>query len=132
MDDQERDEFLDSHRGMYFDKQGREISLRQWSRLRDGTTLYYRVAETMLGEIWVSTVWIGISIRLMPGPPGDLFETMAFDHRVSSAEDGAAEFPDFTRRYSTEQDALDGHQEVVAEVGIYLDLSSTAWPGKLP
>jgi hypothetical protein len=62
---------------MFFDRDGRSISQEAWSQLRALGEDYCRVAYDVLdGDVEVSTVWIGISIRMEPPP--QMFETMIF------------------------------------------------------
>lgn len=81
---------------------------------------YKRVAETTVGVeplvVWVSTVWLGMDHGIGRGRPPQIFETMAF---WPEGEFGITEVigeGDWTRRYSTEAAALEGHRTVVAEV----------------
>lgn len=74
----------------------------EWARWFE--TAKRRVAETEVGPILVSTVFIGLDHSFGAGPPL-LFETMTFgdgDHRM--------------RRYSTWDEAAAGHEEVVTAV----------------
>lgn len=46
---------------MYFDRQGNPISMKQWAMLsRFDADPGKRVAETTIGPLWVSTVWLGM------------------------------------------------------------------------
>lgn len=64
-----------------------------------------RVASTDLGDISVSTVFLGFDHNWGDGPP-ILFETMVF-----GGDHGGYEW-----RYSTWDEAVDGHNRVVAAV----------------
>lgn len=86
----------------YYDRQGRPITMEQWAELRED---HLHVAETWVGQLWVSTVWLGMDHGWGDGPPL-IFETMVFARRVSYSE-----FLCF--RYSTEAAALVGHQRAV-------------------
>lgn len=114
----------------YFDRQTRPITLLEYALLGEGTFEgrrdYKRVAETKVGEIaWASTVWLGINHEWRPGYPPLIFESQVF---VPPYDDDA---PDpvigrpvlqgleevfGVRRYSTEAQALAGHDQLVAEV----------------
>lgn len=94
--------------GIYYDRDGQAITLERYAELfgNDGDDDYKRVAQDDVGELWVSTVWLGIDHAFGDGPP-IIFETMIF-------RDG-----DFGRdlamwRYTTETAALAGHDRVVA------------------
>ena len=90
-------------RGDFYDKEGRSITMRQWGILHN-CMKYVRVAETMIDPYWVSTVWLGVNHGL--GEPPLIYETMVF---------GGGESHD-CRRYSTLDQALDGHARTVEEV----------------
>lgn len=64
-----------------------------------------RVAKTEIGEVTVSTVFLGLDHSFSNGPPV-LFESMVFEGPL----DGE------TRRYSTWRDAEIGHEELVRAV----------------
>lgn len=59
---------------------------------------------------FVSTVFLGISHDL-GGSSSELFETMVFSRRTGKP------FDDYTRRYSTWDQAMAGHVEVLKELG---------------
>ena len=88
----------------YYDRQGQPISLRHWCLLL-GDDEYKRVAEDVfvMGEpVRVSTVWLGLNHNWTGGPPL-IFETMCFG--------GTHDLHAW--RYTTEEQALEGHAEVV-------------------
>ena len=86
----------------YYDRDGRQISLRQWGEMKYGSD-YYRIADTRVGRVQVSTVWLGLDHRFGEGPP-IIFETMVF----GGPHDGELE------RYCTEAEARLGHDHWVA------------------
>lgn len=89
----------------YYDRQGNPLTLEEWSeRFNDPEAK--RVAETTVGGIWISTVWLGLDHGWCGGMPV-IFETMAFALGVGWSELES-------RRYTTEAAALAGHEEVVA------------------
>lgn len=61
-----------------------------------------RIARTTIGDITVSTVWLSIDHRFGYGPPL-IFETMTFGEPWTNE----------LRRYSTEEEAMRGHLEVL-------------------
>jgi hypothetical protein len=86
-----------------YDRQGNPIAdLLEWGRLHEDNA-YKRVDATQIGKFWVSTVWLGLDHSFGGGPPL-IFETMVF-------EDGGSDI--YCDRYSTEQEAQEGHDEVV-------------------
>ena len=114
MNDEERDEFLDRVSGRigYYNRSGERISLRQWAALIEGDPEYKIVRQTNLRNGWrVSTVWLGLdhsfSFSDEPVVP-IIFETMIFTK-------GEPESPDeYQVRYSTEEQAIEGHERAVA------------------
>lgn len=106
-------------RPMYYDRAGNGITLRQWVELRNITD-YIIVAKTEVGDLEVSTVWLGIDHSFLGGPP-IIFETMIFQREAKTFPPDAQLFPgmeyhealDEMWRYSTETDALNGHQATV-------------------
>lgn len=110
----------------YYDRDGNPISMRQWSMLRQWSAehdnQYIRVAQDTIGPYWVSTVWIGLNHRFVPGPPW-IFETMVFNQEKGGSD------VDEMNRYSTEAEALQGHQEIVERVRILHAASEGLDPG---
>lgn len=89
---------------MHYDRQGNPITLEQWSRMF-GDEEYKRIAKTDLpGGGHVSTVWMGLDHGF--GGLHLIFETMVFGHPGADNEQ---------ERYSTEQEARAGHEEMVAK-----------------
>jgi hypothetical protein len=87
---------------LYFDRQGRPISTEEVNRLL-GDYDYKVLAKTTIGEADVSTVWLGINYQWMPDRPPLIFETMIFGGPLDQE----------CWRYSTEEQALAGHEEIV-------------------
>jgi len=93
----------------YYDKQGNIVTdIHELNKLFEDPE-YKRVAQTTLSDSkWVSTVWLGINHRYNDDDPPLIFETMVFLYKGDYMElDG--------KRYSTEKDALRGHDEMVAK-----------------
>jgi len=63
--------------------------------------------ESLPNGYWVSTVWLGLDHSFGSGPPL-IFETMVRNTAVG-------EWEDFQERYSTENEAIIGHMNAVAE-----------------
>lgn len=96
---------------MYYAKNGDEITVEQWSKLFEDME-YRRVGiETLPNGRWVSTVWLGIDHGWHPAGSDNpilIFETMVFD--------GSSMMDEYVERYSTEEQALEGHTRTVAMV----------------
>ena len=97
---------------MYYDRQGRLIggveATLEWGKRFEKAT-ERRVAEDSVdnskGEFWVSTVWLGLDHNWgFEGPPL-IFETMVFS---KDEADGL-----YMERYATEEQAVEGHKEIV-------------------
>lgn len=104
-------QMLDLTPAGWYDRQGVRITDPQrWYDLHADQE-YKFVAQETVGPYWVSTVWLGLDhgwYREHPSPP-IIFETMVFTDDTN-AETGFRD--DFDqRRYSTEAEAIAGHQE---------------------
>lgn len=91
----------------YYDRQGRELSMTALDRLL-GDRKYKRVEFTELPDqaAEVSTVWLGLDHRYAGDGPPLIFESMVFGGGLDQ----------FCRRYSTEEQARAGHEDVIARV----------------
>lgn len=89
-----------------YDRQGKQITdLLQWAKLFERGD-YKRVAVTTLPDgKWISTVWLGLDHSFGSGPPL-IFETMVFPSKDDMGDLDCD-------RYSTEEEALEGHQRMV-------------------
>lgn len=90
----------------YFDRDGKELTQEEFNKkLVDPDYKkigYYEVLAN--GErVKVSTVWLGMNHNYSPAGEPVIFETMVFGGRNNG----------LCRRYSTELEALIGHNEVV-------------------
>ena len=107
-------------RSMFYDRTGQPINVEQWGQLRElgvdpdgryGKNAYVRVGQDVIGEVEVSTVWLGMDHGFGFGRDADeykpvIFETMIFGGKYS----------DWQRRYCTEWEAIKGHAEAVVDV----------------
>ena len=93
----------------YYDRQGNPLTLMQWAKRIEGDPAQAKcVAETTLPNgYWVSTVWLGLDHAFGDGPPL-IFETMVFASETNLSDQDMD-------RYSTEADALAGHQRLCRE-----------------
>lgn len=104
----------------YYDRQNRPLDLMSWARLFEDKE-YSRIATTDIDSIRVSTVWLGLDQNWRPPPL--IFETMVFDDGTTETIEIAGythhyspPMDEFSRRYTTEAQALSGHDQVVAEI----------------
>lgn len=113
-----------SGKSLFYDRQGKPITMRQYSRITEA--MYYgstakerrrglrakRVAADHIGPYWLSTVWLGADHGFGMGPPL-IFESMAFGKpRQSEFFEGKIRPGDefeICERYATERAALRGH-----------------------
>lgn len=108
----------------YYDRDGRPLDRESaWALLVDYD--YKRVDLTEVGPYVVSTVWLGLDHRYMGEGPPLIFETMVFTNSAWNA-DRADENRELLleldcQRYSTLQQAQEGHRAMVLLVEATLD-----------
>src|SRR5262245_17445389 len=124
---------------MHWDRQGNPLDLMEWARLMEDPE-YRRIADTTIGDYWISTVWLGIDHGFGMGVP-IIFETMIFDARpeVRARRElplrvflalGGEEREDLLPldgdqwRYATEEQARRGHVEACELVRLELGIAS--------
>jgi hypothetical protein len=92
--------------GLYYDKQGKVISLGMMAVLLEKPN-YSRIREdTLPNKKWVSTVWLGLNYQWTEGDPPLIFETMVFSKHGDWDELDC-------ERYATLEEALRGHKRMV-------------------
>ena len=89
---------------LFYDRDGRPIGRVEWQLLLMSGEGYERIAETTIGDVYVSTVWLGLNHAAYVGEPPLIFETMIF----GGCDDG------YQCRYSSESAAIEGHETTVA------------------
>jgi hypothetical protein len=93
----------------FYDRKGEPISAVRWRRLFDDKS-YQILRQEQVGEVLVSTVWLGIDHGFFSDWPM-IFETMVFVPLNG----------DECYRYATEEDAFAGHERLVAELSLLRD-----------
>lgn len=88
----------------YYDIDGNPIEMLEWAELFEDDS-YKRVALDEIGDVQVSTVWLGLDHNWADGPP-IIFETMVFGGDMDQC----------MQRYSTKEAALQGHQLLVDHI----------------
>lgn len=134
----------DKYAPRVYDRQGNPITIEQWGELRKGESGgpndYKRVAETTVGPLWVSTVWLGLDHGFRWDQDDEpycplIFETMAFQRPDESApplkpgeqpdesllHPEVREWVETPWRYCTEAEAIAGHQEICQRLSELLD-----------
>jgi len=90
----------------YFDRDGNSITQEEWQE-KVADIEYQRVGvfETLANgeKISVATIWVGMNQSFVPNQDPIIFETVVFGGRNNG----------LCRRYSTELEALVGHNEIV-------------------
>lgn len=89
--------------GMYYDIDGNPLELLDWARLFEDDE-YKRIAATHVGDVWISTVWLGLNHSPWGHGPPVIFETMIFPEQ------------EYQVRTSTKEAALAEHDQAVAYV----------------
>lgn len=117
---------------MWFDRQGKEISIRKWGRLHRDMA-YINVGDSAViydSAAWeVSTVWLGMDhgFGFMTGGLPVIFETMIFgiNDEYERMANGVCRHDDdedcnclegVQYRYSTEEQARAGHQHAIETI----------------
>lgn len=108
-------------RHLYFDRQGRPLTLRQWAgRCEDFAYKVVAQDHIIVGDepLWVSTVWVGLDMAYdyREGHVPIIYETMVFGHGKEAERQ---------ERWATEAAALAGHDRILAEL---LDLARGTAP----
>lgn len=99
--------------GRYYDRDGQPITFGQWVWIMEQAPGYRIVRHTHLpGGGKVSTVLLGIDHNFDGDGEPLIFETMVFDL------DG---WDDWQERYATEQEAVQRHDAIVAEIAGEVD-----------
>jgi hypothetical protein len=92
---------------MHYDRQGKEIDFETWGNFfQDKSYQIVTQFEETRGDgtqIKISTVWLGIDHNFLGGPPL-IFETIIF---------GDCPFDQSQWRWTTEQEAIEGHKLIV-------------------
>lgn len=92
----------------YFDRQGKPITLEQWSGFYADWSYRCLQEIELASGVWIATIWIGHdALGVMAGPPY-LFETTVFRRKGESPLVSLDQ-----RQYQTEAEALAGHEEWV-------------------
>ena len=97
---------------MWYNRKGTPISTRRASYLL-GRPKYKILKQTKTKNLkyWVSTVWLGLDHNFNLRSKPLIFETMVFPHNVIG---GVLNYGDLDMdRYSTEKEALRGHNRMV-------------------
>jgi hypothetical protein len=92
----------------YYDVDGNPLEMLEWAEMfekRPENGDWWQIGRTQIGDVSVSTVWMGLDHNWGDGPPL-IFETMVFGGPLS----------DECERYTTKEEAREGHSRWVAAV----------------
>lgn len=96
---------LPDYKPRYYNKHGVPISMEQWAELFEDFE-GRRIARDEVGPWVVSTVWLGLDHSFLRSGPPLIFETMVFGGVLDDEMD----------RYSTLEEAQEGHARILAKV----------------
>ena len=113
------DRSLDSHLLMAhtYNRQGEPIDIYEFARLMEDMA-YVHVGMAAVGDLTISTVWMGINHNFTFEGPPIIFETMIFGPREEGApfDEDLDDLVGMQWRYPSEEAALAGHDQAVALV----------------
>jgi hypothetical protein len=99
-----------------YDRDGNKINFERYVQLLGNTKNwmeYRRVAFDRYGDFDVSTIWLGIDHNWSREGDPVIFETMIFVRSPDAGEDIDTRTSVYCRRYTNEQEALEGHKEAL-------------------
>ncbi len=99
----------------FYDRAGRPISAETWHEFFNDMA-YRRIALDHVGPYTVSTVWLGIDHGFGRRPKPLIFETMVFQKDGFEGVEGGDMLDLDCQRYATEEQAREGHAEMVVVV----------------
>lgn len=99
---------------MMFDRDGKPIDSEEFDRLFSDMD-YRRVGETIIGDIKISTVWLGVNHNFGSEGPPLIFESMIFG--------GNDDLNECQWRYPTFAEAMIGHCKLIKLVQTRLSSS---------
>lgn len=105
------DPLIGGVRSLYYDRAGKPVSREVFAVLFDNMQ-YRQVGLDKIGDVMISTVWLGINHQFNSDGPPIVFETL-----VTGVNDGDEEM----YRYATDEEARRGHAALVAKYKAELD-----------
>ena len=102
---------------LFYNRQGEPMSIPEADDLLHDLA-YINVAITAIGDLTISTVWLGVNHNFTNEGPPIIFETMIFGPREEDApfDEDLDDLVGQQWRYPTEEAALAGHDQAVALV----------------
>lgn len=101
----------------FYDRDNNPLDLETWGRMNENDD-YKIIKQELVGKYFVSTVWIGLDMSHWNEMPPLIFETMIF---IEEGDESKDPLNDYQVRYTTETQAMDGHEKAVkiAKGGLY-------------
>lgn len=100
----------------FYNHDGQPIPFEEWAVLFEQFN-YRLLQQTTVGAYRVSTVWVGIDQGFGLTESPLIFETMVFaETDFHSRELGLPELEGMSRRYTTAEEAQQGHNETVLQL----------------
>lgn len=94
-------------RPRFYNRAGEPITAEEWATAMKAPAK--TVEFTAVAEVWdVSTAWLGLDHDFVGAGPPRIFETLVVERVTREVV--------LTRRYSTEIEAIAGHEEIVTEL----------------
>lgn len=103
----------------YYDREGKPMDMNTWAE-KHSDPVYKRVAESHVGHLWVSTVWLGLDHGFGSERPV-IFETMVFN----TMDEDKRWDEEICERYCTEEEALAGHAAIVQRIQFIINEEPT-------
>ena len=117
--------------GYILDDEGNTVlcnDLLEWAEWFEHAEEKRRIGYDEVGDLYVSTMFLGLDHSFGIGDKPLLFETMVFEKKESTNNSiRGKEFKfhqsldDYTERYSTKEEAADGHKRIIEKVKKDLD-----------
>lgn len=93
----------------FYDREGKPISRCEWQNYLIDLD-YKIVKKDTYGPFFVSTVWLGLDHSFSWLPADQIVNPLIFETMIFCS-DGSNELGDYQERYSTEEEALEGHEK---------------------
>lgn len=106
------------YRTLYFDRQGKEINIEDWIRKCEDES-YKVLKQEYIYKYFISTVWLGMNMKVFRQQPIQIFETMIFLPEEEENKD-ANPLHLYQERHSTEEEAFLGHEVALSFVRAHL------------
>jgi len=114
LNDDLRQKLLEKMNVKYYDRKGKQIDLMEWVQ-KCGDPQYRIIKQEDIDKYSISTIWMGLDMNMF-GNPKHIFETMIFINEGTEEEQQKDPLNLYQERYSTEEEAMKGHEIAIAIV----------------